>query len=98
MAGALNYNQHDSDDLLDSVEGIEPCRSNQWSLVATEFQEWAAESGRPLRDMDSLKATFDKLVNVKKPTGNLSCPDDVRRAKSIARDILQNLSACTIGY
>ena len=50
-----------------------------------------------MRDLDSLKCKFDKLANMKKPTGDPSCPEDVRRAKHIARDIFNRANAGKVG-
>ncbi|CAK4544757.1 unnamed protein product [Aphanomyces euteiches] len=41
----------------------------------------------PGRDVDSLRRKFAQLKNHPKPTGSPSCPDDVRRAKQISREI-----------
>lgn len=41
-----------------------------------------------MRESVSLKAKFDKLANVKKPTENPSCSANVLSAKNIARNIL----------
>lgn len=45
----------------------------------------------------TLKGKFEKLANTKKPTGDPSCLNDVRRAKSIARDMLNRANAGTVG-
>lgn len=95
--GAPNYSNEDIDTLLDVVEEVEPLGSNQWAMVEKNYNEWGENNDRPYRDMDSLKGKFDKLANVKKPTGNPSCPDNVRRAKRIARDILAKCNAHSVG-
>ena len=49
------------------------------------------------RDQDSLKNKFDKLANIKKKTGDPTCPEPVRRAKRIARAIQNKCAAMTLG-
>lgn len=95
--GSPNYNDADIDTLLDITEEVEPLGANQWSIVSHKFNEWCQRNGRPVRDAESLKMKFDKLVNVKKPTGDPSCPLPVRRAKHIARSILAKCNAVSVG-
>ena len=95
-AGSPNYTAEDINILLDCVEQHEPLGANEWALVRAAFSEEAQRVGRPERDQDSLKSKFDKLVNTKKKTGDPTCPPQVRRAKHIARDIMNKCSAMTI--
>ena len=95
-AGSPNYTAEDISLLLDCVEQHEPLGANEWALVKATFSEEAKRIGRPERDQDSLKSKFDKLVNTKKKTGDPTCPPLVRRAKHIARDIMNKCSALTI--
>lgn len=62
------------------------------ALLAAE----ARRIERPARDQDSLKKKFDKLAAVKNPTGDPSCPPEVKRAKRIARDIGNRRGAINI--
>lgn len=87
-AGTQNYSHEDIDTLLDQAAEILPLDAHHWALVGQRFAAWAGEEGRPERDIDALKAKFDKLSNTKKPTGSPTCLPSVRRAKHIARDIL----------
>ena len=41
----------------------------------------------PDRNADALKSKFKTLKNTRKPTGDLTCPADVRRTKHLQRDI-----------
>ena len=43
------------------------------------YNSSATERGKIIRDIDSLKGKFDKLANTEKPTGDPSCPEDVRK-------------------
>lgn len=95
-AGVPNYSADDVGALLDIVEAHEPLGSNEWAGVAAEFRQWAAAHGRMCRDVDSLKKKFDKLANMKKKTGDPSCPPEVRRAKHIARSILSRAAALPV--
>lgn len=49
------------------------------------------------RDIESPRPKFDRLANVKKPTGDPSYFSDVRRAKHIARCILGKFIEVSIG-
>lgn len=57
-------------------------------IYQKKFNIYASENGRSFRVMDYLRTKFDNLAKTKKPTGDPSCPPNVRRAKHIARDIL----------
>ena len=95
-AGSPNYSAEDIERLLDCVGHYEPLGANEWALVHRMYNEWTEKAERPVRDQMSLKSKFDKLVNTRKKTGDPSCPASVRRAKHIARDILNKCSALTI--
>ena len=96
-AGALNYSNDDISAMLDIVEQEEPLGANHWAVVASNFTKWARENARPHRDQDSLKNKFDKLSNMKKKTGDPSCPQPFKRAKHIARAIHNKCAAMTLG-
>lgn len=96
-SGAPNYSIEDIEAMLDAVEDVEPLGANQWAIVEQQFNEWSTANERPYRDMDSLKLKFDKLASVKKPTGDPSCPANVRRAKRIAQNILGKCNAHSVG-
>ncbi len=70
--------------LLDLSEEILPGGPNEWCQVAAAFN-----LNRPplvvSRDEDSLRNKFKALKNVRKPTGDPTCPPDVRRAKRIQK-------------
>ncbi|CDF33018.1 unnamed protein product [Chondrus crispus] len=95
-AGVPNYNKEDIDALLDFTSEAESLGANHWAWVAQKFSRWAKANERPVRDGDSLKHKFDKLANTKKKTGDPSCPPHVRRAKHIARDILNKCAATSV--
>lgn len=82
--------------LVDIVEVVEPIGSNEWCRVAFKFNKYAKENCRPCRDTESLRKTFDRLTNMKKPTGDSSSPETVRRAKHIARYILSRVHAVSV--
>lgn len=96
-SGVVNYSQCDIDEMFAIIEEIEPIGANDWAAVAKEFEEWAKENGRPIRDATSLKAKFDRFAAVKKPTGDPSCPPNVRRAKQLAREIMSKTCSAVAG-
>ncbi|KAE9028472.1 hypothetical protein PR003_g17185 [Phytophthora rubi] len=68
------------------VEQFLPLGAAQWDEVQYAFNrnfpaEW------PQRDAESLRRKFFALKNTRKPTGDATCPPEVRRAKAIYRDI-----------
>lgn len=83
--------------LLDAVQEVEPFGMNLWAKVENIFNDWATCNDRSLRDIDSLKAKFDRLTNVTKPTGDSSCPLPVRRAKRISGAIMAKAAAVSLG-
>lgn len=40
---------------------------------------------------------FDRFANTRKPTGERYCPQPIKKAKRIARDILSSVKAVSIG-
>lgn len=85
--GYLSYIPIDIKKMLDPVEKHENLGENHWEFVAAHYKEWALSVGRPVRDVKSLRAKFDKLCSVNKPTGDPTCPPDVRRSKRILKVI-----------
>ncbi|KAK9373635.1 uncharacterized protein V1513DRAFT_402750 [Lipomyces chichibuensis] len=55
------------------------------------YEEYCIENGRASRDVAALRRKFNQLVNLPKPTGDPTCPPDVRRAKEISRAINESL-------
>ncbi len=68
--------------LLQIVEEILPRGGNEWLLVSESYN-----TNRPAhmtaRDDESLRNKFKSMRNVKKPTGDPSIPEYIRRAKLI---------------
>ena len=95
MAGvrraALKKGKHWKSDeidlLLSLVEERLPLGGNEWDTLSLQYNvrramdlQWAPE-----RDPDSCRTKFKTLKNVKKPTGDPTCPPNVRKAKRIRR-------------
>lgn len=51
------------------------------------FCAWASRQERPSRDADSLRSKFDKLANHKRRATDAGCPESIRRAKALAREM-----------
>jgi len=96
-AGVSNYTPEESNKLLDFIEEVLPLGKNHWVDVTSRYATWAEETGRCARDHDALMDKYRKLSYTKKPTGDPSCPSDVRRAKRIARQILSKAQAVSLG-
>ncbi|KAI9920014.1 hypothetical protein PsorP6_015634 [Peronosclerospora sorghi] len=72
--------------MLDTAEDSLPYTQAEWDVVASQYN-----SGRTLemlsRSASELIQAHQKLTAVKKPTGDPDCPETVRRAKHIRRNI-----------
>lgn len=66
-----------------------------WDRVGTEYNA-KRPRGSAYRDSESLRNKFRTLKNSKKPTGDPRCPENVKRAKRIQRDIDNEVGATTI--
>eukprot|EP00730_Choanoeca_flexa_P006874 TRINITY_DN12238_c2_g7_i2.p1 TRINITY_DN12238_c2_g7~~TRINITY_DN12238_c2_g7_i2.p1 ORF type:complete len:321 (+),score=51.27 TRINITY_DN12238_c2_g7_i2:409-1371(+) len=90
-----NYAVEDIEKLLDVVEQVLPVCNSDWQTV---FSRWQSVKDRktPVRDVGSIRAKYRKLVSSTKRTGDPDMPADVRRAKSIERDIEQKIMATTL--
>ncbi|KAJ2975528.1 hypothetical protein NUW54_g11718 [Trametes sanguinea] len=85
--GSTNFSTADLDTLLKLVEKHMPYGMNGWKRVCDEYNEYALVNIRPKRDARALRQKYYRLVNSKKPTGDPDCPDEVRRAKRLEREI-----------
>ncbi len=72
--------------LLDTVEVVLPFGGNMWETVELQYNTALPIVMAP-RTAESCKTKFNKLKGVRKPTGDPTCPDEVRRAKHIQRAI-----------
>lgn len=96
-AGAPNYTEQDVDELLHIVEEVIPIGANDWSRIRSEFNDWANQHDRPSREAHSLKSKFDKLAAMKSSLNVKQGPDNVRRAKQVARAIQTKCAATVLG-
>ncbi|KAI0350176.1 hypothetical protein OH77DRAFT_1593754, partial [Trametes cingulata] len=70
--GSANYNETDLCGLLDAVRTVMPSGPDAWARVASTFNQWAADNGRPTRTEKAIRSKYDELVRKgsgKKPTG-----------------------------
>jgi hypothetical protein len=72
--------------MLDVIESMLPIGSEEWNKVAFEYNR-IRKRGSSERDPDSLKRKFKSLYSIRKPTGDPTIPETVRRAKLIKREI-----------
>jgi hypothetical protein len=81
--------------LFEIIENVLPRGANEWTIVAERYN-----SNRPRgfveRDEESMRNKFKSLRNVKKPTGDPLCPEEVRRAKRIQREIEAKIGVETL--
>lgn len=83
--------------LLDIVKRQEPLGQIMWASAFEEYKQWAFKVGYLERDANIMKQNFDRIPNENKKTGKPSCPPHIRRAKYIARAILDRASAMPLG-
>ncbi|CAD6936273.1 unnamed protein product, partial [Tilletia caries] len=85
--GSAQYGKLELSWLFHYVEKHRPHGSNYWEKVAKDYVLRATSKGKPPRTAASLKKKFDNLCKSVKPTGDPTCPPEVRKAKRLRRDI-----------
>lgn len=87
-----NYSKAETNWMLDCMERIKPIGSEEWGEVvllhATKYKEQK-------RNLGSIRRKFRDLYRMKIPTGDPTCPNEVRRAKRIHKDIRTKSQAIT---
>ncbi|CAO3621771.1 unnamed protein product [Mucor hiemalis] len=102
-AGIPNLTQEDKFLVLNAVELVLPVGGNEWDLVATQYNNIHAAAAkkdkRPVvvRPAAFLKRVYDELAFKKKPTGESTLSDLIRKAKSIESDIQDKINHVTGG-
>jgi hypothetical protein len=84
--GGKNYSIDKQKKMLDVIESMLPIGSEEWNKVAFEYNR-IRKRGSSERDPDSLKRKFKSLYSFRKPTGDPTILETVRRAKLIKREI-----------
>ncbi|KAK9237465.1 hypothetical protein V1525DRAFT_432822 [Lipomyces kononenkoae] len=77
--GSQNFSLQDKLALLDAIEQAKPTSPAKWDQLR--------EVMKASRDVAALRRKFNQMVNLPKPTGDSTCPSDVRRAKELSRAI-----------
>ena len=82
--------------LVDAVKSFLPLGAQEWGYVLDQYNEYAAENNRAIRDLEPLKLKFRALATHTKPTGDPDCPVHIREAKATlkAMDSRANVIAC----
>ena len=74
------FTQAETLSFLDTLESAIPIGPDDWSQVeATHLEKWPDTS----RDVASLRRKFQALYRKKAPTGDPTCPPEIKKAKSI---------------
>ena len=76
--------------LLNTISTHLPIGSHEWEVVASQHNENFPDKERT---GPSLRQKFSQLHKVKKPTGDPTCPAEVRYAKQIFQRIEQRADA-----
>ena len=92
VGGGKHWKDCDVNLLLDILYEHLPRGGNEWELVVEEFNKKTPAQ----RDVESCRRKYKSLKNVRKPTGDPDCPDNVKRAKRIQREIETRISASTL--
>ena len=91
-----NWTLDETGVLLDKVEIHLPRGGEEWVTVSTDYNitrlQLPTLVSRPERDADSCKTKFKALKNVRKPTGDPTCPPQVKRAKLLHKKIEERIS------
>ncbi|CAM9840781.1 unnamed protein product, partial [Ectocarpus fasciculatus] len=87
------YSRVKVDQLLTIAEGRLPMGMDQWEAVASEYN---VHFPRTPRVAESLRVKYKALKNMKKSTGDPTCPTPVKRAKRWHREI--DLKMSTINF
>ncbi|KAK9371499.1 uncharacterized protein V1513DRAFT_38763 [Lipomyces chichibuensis] len=68
-----------------------PIGPAKWDQVVDAYEDYCLENGRASRDVGAIHRKFNSLVNFPKPTGDPTCPPDIKRAKEISRMINESV-------
>mmetsp|Transcript_8213 Transcript_8213/g.11519 ORF Transcript_8213/g.11519 Transcript_8213/m.11519 type:complete len:297 (-) Transcript_8213:1726-2616(-) len=90
-----HWRQEEIDRFLQITTQILPRRIHEWQLVAHEYNNNRPDD-MPERDEEAIRSKFKSLRNMKKPTGDSICSQNVRTAKLIQREIEKKISVETI--
>jgi hypothetical protein len=87
-AGAQNFSIEDKEYLISLLEEVHPLGPEQWENIVSRYNsEYAKPNERSIRDKEGLRQQWYKMTKVTKPTGDPSCPEYIRRAKRLNREI-----------
>ncbi|KAF8470655.1 hypothetical protein BDZ91DRAFT_641659, partial [Kalaharituber pfeilii] len=83
--------------LLDIIEVEMPFGGDMWEGVADIHNAtYASQNGRQEREEASLKRQWVAMITHPKPSGDPNCPEHIKRAKRINRDIQNDVGVWTI--
>ena len=85
--GSTGFRQDEVMVMLNVINGIKPLGANQWEEVGFSMRKKASTEGWPPREAGAYQQKYTRLKMTKKPTGDPTCPPDVKQAKRIARSI-----------
>ncbi|TCD64820.1 hypothetical protein EIP91_003601 [Steccherinum ochraceum] len=90
--GATKWTSESDMCLLRHIREINPWGPNGWKRVLKAFNAEARENGWKERTEIAIRRRYHVLVNSTKPTGDPDCPEEVREAKAIMRDLEQDIA------
>jgi len=70
--------------LLHTIAEVLPIGPDEWEIVSAKHCD---DFPSTRRDKESIRRKFTKLSSTKIPTGDPNCPEDVRFAKNVSRQI-----------
>ncbi|KAJ7670956.1 hypothetical protein B0H17DRAFT_1245356 [Mycena rosella] len=87
--GSSNFSKADTKKLLDLTEKELPLGQKGWEVIKKGYSKWARANDRPERPGKSLENKYKQMLRTKKPTGNVSCPPNIKCAHRIEAQINQ---------
>jgi hypothetical protein len=87
-AGAQNFSIEDKEYLISLLEEVGPLGPEQWENIVSRYNSDYAKPNEPsIQDKEGLRQQWYKMTKVSKPTGDPSCPEYIRRAKRVNKEI-----------
>ncbi|KAJ6524103.1 hypothetical protein DFH09DRAFT_1096258 [Mycena vulgaris] len=90
---SVNVSKANTKKLLDLTEKELPLGQKGWEVIKKGYSQWARANDRPQRPGKSLENKEKQMLKTKKPTGDASCPPEIKCAHRIEDQINQRAGA-----
>ncbi|KAJ7775574.1 hypothetical protein B0H16DRAFT_48467 [Mycena metata] len=85
--GSANYGRSELRKMFELVEDALPVGQRGWRELEAKYNDWADDTEHALRPPKALENKFKQYLRQKKPTGDASCPPEVKRAHQLEEQI-----------